>query len=457
MDSPPTQVATAEARIALLEARIAELEAEPAGDAPRSRRQLLRLAGAAVVGTVAATTAAGKAAADDSFNTFMPGNPIDFNTPDVTRINYVGLEGEAAAFLFQGGLQYVNTESGVPAVLAGWATANQNLLTVGVYGYSDFGGTGRGVVGSCAAVGVEGIGATGVSANGTTTGVATAGNTFGVDATANSEDGAGVRAVNTLGPGVVASGARQGLIGAATSTSTGTIGVQGLAQGVGVQGEGSTGLVGVGTNTGLDAVGSVVGVRAAASSVNGTAMYLAAQVGHLAPAARAATYTRGQVEMDENGNLWLCTATGTPGTWRKLAGPATAGAFHALTPGRVTDSRPTQGGSGPLDVTGTVTVSVANRMAVGVVPPLADFVPAGATAVTANVTVTNTVGTGYLAVNPGGTTSVAASTINWVGTGLNLANGVTLTLNANRELTVICGGQPGAQANFIIDITGYYR
>ena len=96
MDSPPTQVATAEARIALLEARIAELEAEPAGDAPRSRRQLLRLAGAAVVGTVAATTAAGKAAADDSFNTFMPGNPIDFNTPDVTRINYVGLEGEAA-------------------------------------------------------------------------------------------------------------------------------------------------------------------------------------------------------------------------------------------------------------------------------------------------------------------------------------------------------------------------
>ena len=98
-----------------------------------------------------------------------------------------------------------------------------------------------------------------------------------------------------------------------------------------------------------------------------------------------------------------------------------------------------------------------SRLGVPESRPRADFVTAGATAVTANVTATNTVGTGYLAVNPGGTTSVAASTINWVGTGLNLANGVTLTLNANRELTVICGGQPGAQANFIIDITGYYR
>lgn len=444
-------------RIAQLEARIAELEGRhatrPATDAPgpepesRTRRQLLRLAGAAVVGTAAAAVAgSATAAADDTFSVFNVSNAVDFNTGDFTRINYTGLAGSGAAFLFQGGLGYDNAGSGEPAVLAGWATGSQNLLTVGVYGYTEF-AAGAGVVGS-----------------GSGTGVRASGSVYGLQAQAASEDGAGVYAGNSGGPGVIAEGARVGVSGSATGTSTGTIGVLGAAVGVGVQGEASTGIAGIGTAIGVLGSGPVgvlgngdsVGLRASALSTNGTALDLPALTGHTAPGSRSVAYTVGRIEIDENGNLWMCTAAGTPGTWRKLTGPAVAGAFHPLTPGRVVDTRLSAGGIGPLTTGSALFVSVADRKAVGVVPALTDFVPAGATAIAANVTVTNTVASGFLTVNPGGNSTIGASTINWSSGGLTLANGVILTLNANRELTIVYGGVATAATNVIVDVNGYY-
>ena len=83
-----------------------------------------------------------------------------------------------------------------------------------------------------------------------------------------------------------------------------------------------------------------------------------------------------------------------------------------------------------------------------------NFVPAGATAVTLNITAVTTVGNGYFGVNPGGNTTMGASAINWTG-GQTIANGIVCALNASRELTVIAGGT-GTSSNFIIDITGYY-
>ena len=52
------------------------------------------------------------------------------------------------------------------------------------------------------------------------------------------------------------------------------------------------------------------------------------------------------------------------------------------------------------------------------------------------------------------TTSVGASTINWSAPGQVLANGVTLTLNTDRQLTIVAGG--GGSTEFIVDISGYY-
>jgi hypothetical protein len=100
------------------------------------------------------------------------------------------------------------------------------------------------------------------------------------------------------------------------------------------------------------------------------------------------------------------------------------------------------------------TISVANSYNVSGTLVTSDFIPAGATAVFANVTVVDTVGAGYLSINPGGTTAVAASTINWSANGQVLANGISLTLNASREITVVNGS--GGSTQFIIDITGYW-
>lgn len=451
-----------ETRITQLEARIAELEAlrsapaataTSATDAPeaepesRTRRQLLRLAGAAVVGTAAAAVAgSATAAADDSFSVFNGNDGTDFNTPDFTRISYTGLAGSGAAFLFQGGLGYINSESGQSAVLAGWATTSQNFLPTGVYGYTDF-SNGYGVIG------------TGVSK-----GMFASGALYGLQAQANSEDGAAVYAENGTGPDVTSYGARVGVQGITLSQTSGTIGVLGNAIGVGVQGEAATGVAGLGTAigvlgngpVGVVGTGTQVGVRASAIDATGVAMHLPALAGHTAPPSRSATYDVGQLEVDVNGNLWMCTAAGTPGTWRKLTGPAVAGAFHPLTPGRVYDTRLSAGGIGPLPTGSTLTISVADRKAVGMVPALTDFVPAGATAIAANVTVTNTIASGFLTVNPGGNSAVGASTINWSSGGLTLANGVILTLNANRELTIVYGGAGSAATNVIVDVNGYY-
>ncbi|MCE9621943.1 MAG: hypothetical protein K8R99_06335 [Actinomycetia bacterium] len=195
--------------------------------------------------------------------------------------------------------------------------------------------------------------------------------------------------------------------------------------------------------------GTGYGVMAAGGSAQ---LYLQPNSGSVAPA--AGFHRLGEILVN-NGGAFLCVTEGTPGVWRKLGGTASAGAFHAITPTRVYDSRAAAPTPGLLATGSNRLVSVADGRdnAGNVTTP--NLVPAGATAVAANVTVTGTVGGfGYLAINPGGNTVEGASTINWSDAGQTLANGVTLTLNNNRQLTVICNG--GGSTHFIIDIAGYY-
>jgi hypothetical protein len=83
-----------------------------------------------------------------------------------------------------------------------------------------------------------------------------------------------------------------------------------------------------------------------------------------------------------------------------------------------------------------------------------NFIPANATAVFANVAVVNTVDSGYLTINPGGVTTVSASTINWGTSNQIQANGVSLTLDNARQVTVVAGGS--GSTDFLIDIFGYW-
>ena len=128
-----------------------------------------------------------------------------------------------------------------------------------------------------------------------------------------------------------------------------------------------------------------------------------------------------------------------------------------ITPARAYDSRlpMTPDTNGVLASGANRTISVASARDILTGAITGALVPANATAIAYTLTATSTVANGYLAVNPGGNTTVTASTINWTGAASTLANTGVVKIDSTRTLTVICGG-PGASANFLVDIVGYY-
>ena len=373
-----------------LRARIDQLEAEAAHEQAErdeqrtTRRGMLRLAGAAAIGGLAATVAADSAAAAN-------GGPVLLGTSvnDATLPTGVSVSGGSQTY-------------GLACYEAGLGALNAGLGHPAVFGHALSTAFNRGVAGHSA-----GVGGTGV---------------IGLE-TGTGGTGTGVRGESTGGTGMTALGGTGGI----------------LAEG------GSYGVFGSGSDgPGVHGVGQ------------GGALVLEAWTAS-APPARITAFAKGVLETDGVGNVWYCYEAGTPGKWRKLAGPGTAGAFHAITPTRVYDSRAAAPTPGLLTNGNNRLVSVADgRDGAGAITA-ANIVAAGATAVAANITITGTTGGfGYLAINPGGNTIEGASTINWSAAGLTIANGVTLTLNASRQLTVICGGGASASTHFLIDIAGYY-
>ena len=170
-------------------------------------------------------------------------------------------------------------------------------------------------------------------------------------------------------------------------------------------------------------------------------------------------HNEGELAYDEDTDaLWVCVAaTGTADTWRKLGGLSTAGSLHVISPARSYDSRKANPGPQAILASGgNRLVSVANKYKVSTgALDIVNVVPIGATAIAFNVTVTNTVGVGNLAINEGGNTTVASSIINWTAASQTVANSSVVKLNGTRQITVICSGT-AASCNFIIDVLGYY-
>ena len=240
-------------------------------------------------------------------------------------------------------------------------------------------------------------------------------------------------------------------------------------QGVGVLGEirtGNSGENSIAVQADNESTGAgVIGVKATATA--STAGLGGSFAGSLAPlllvpakangAPKSGTHAAGELYVDAKGDLYYCRAAGSPGTWVNLlsAPPATAAALHPVSPARVYDSREPQPDPGALGTGQTRTISVADGRAIsGGAVTVPNLVPPGATAVAYNFTVTNTVGAGFLTLNPGGNTTVTSSAINWSTSGQILTTGSLVSANANREVTVIAGG-PGA-TDFLLDVVGYY-
>jgi hypothetical protein len=84
----------------------------------------------------------------------------------------------------------------------------------------------------------------------------------------------------------------------------------------------------------------------------------------------------------------------------------------------------------------------------------ADAVPAGATAITFNVTIDLTTAPGFLSIVPGDVETTDTSTINWADAGTTIANGSQSRIDPLRRLRLIAG--PFAEFHAIVDVTGYY-
>lgn len=211
--------------------------------------------------------------------------------------------------------------------------------------------------------------------------------------------------------------------------------------------------------SGVLAVGS--GTSSVAIRANGVRAHLALIPNGVAAPSRSDAHSIGEIVEDAEGDLWLCVAAGSPGMWRKLAGPATAGAYHAIAPLRVYDSRlPLQPANGKLASLQNRVISIADArdQTTGEVS-VANVVPAGATAIVCNLTVTDTTGPfgGFLSLVPGDATLPSGSSINWFGINQNIANGITVKVDATRQVKVFAGGGGNPATHFIIDVNGYFR
>lgn len=250
---------------------------------------------------------------------------------------------------------------------------------------------------------------------------------------------------------------RHGIYG--SSSMANGVGVIGTT--VGNAGAGVNGL-GYGTNSfGVSGIGPAAGVRGESArvgveGVGGIADFFANGNGFiwLGKAGVATTPgggAQGAIARDNEGTLWYAYDTNK---WRKLAGAATGGQYHPITPVRVYDSRAAAPTPGALARNASRVVSVADgRNPAGAVVT-ANAVPAGATAVTFNLTVTGQTGPNYLALTPGDAGSFSTSVINW-GAAVDTANGGTIKLDGSRQVKVWCGDQAGS-THFILDVTGFY-
>jgi hypothetical protein len=149
--------------------------------------------------------------------------------------------------------------------------------------------------------------------------------------------------------------------------------------------------------------------------------------------------------------VYRAVADGTPGTWRKIGGPATAGAFHVLpAPARIVDTRP---GGVPTSVV-PKTPLAAGSTRVYDLKVNSSEVPAGATAALITVLLVNAAnGNGNMTLWANGVAKPTANTVVWgAGAGRWTATDVSaLDSQARAQVNV------SAQTDLVLDVVGYYR
>lgn len=170
----------------------------------------------------------------------------------------------------------------------------------------------------------------------------------------------------------------------------------------------------------------------------------------------------GDLEMGADGTLSVCTrddfTQGLP-QFHVLAGPATAGSLHVLAvPQRVYDSREPGSPSAP---TGRINTGASGERVFRV----QSAVPQGARAALLNITITETIGAGFLAIFEPNATYPGHSNINWTASGQTIANSATTAISLDNlssrgpEQGMVRArvGGAGASTHLVVDVFGFYR
>jgi uncharacterized protein YvpB len=192
-----------------------------------------------------------------------------------------------------------------------------------------------------------------------------------------------------------------------------------------------------------------------------TASYLTVfPAGESTPVASNLNFSQGEtvanltvVLVGVNGQVSLYSADGTvqvvvdlEGYFEANSGSSTAGSYVALTPGRITDTRPGSGepnSGSPLTPGGTLNVQVAGASGVPSV---------GVTAAILNVTVTDTTQYSDLTVYPTGVALPLASNLNW-SPGATVANRVIVPVGTSGQISIY--NWQGA-TDVVVDVDGYF-
>jgi hypothetical protein len=146
--------------------------------------------------------------------------------------------------------------------------------------------------------------------------------------------------------------------------------------------------------------------------------------------------------------------TSDPSDPSPAAMPLAGATYVPVTPNRIVDSRTPLGVSGSLVHNVPVQFSVTDQST-----DPAKNVPAGAVAVTGNLTVSKPGAKGFLALTPlKPDPKPDTSTLNFAGGINSQANGVTVPLGPGGTLWVTyeAVGSTTARTNVIFDVTGYY-
>lgn len=308
----------------------------------------------------------------------------------------------------------------------------------------------------------------------------------------NTAGGAALNSLGFSGPGAtIASTRGTALIAQSNGASSGIevtskgigINVESVANGIEVRSDDGIGITTFG-DVGIQAAGTtgaaligLSGVGAYASSTDSAGLAVRSNNGpplviypseDVTGLPNSGRWELGSVFCSTDGSLWWCVKSGrygeaSPPMWRLLSSPNAAGAFIPIAPARVFDSRYTSGAPGspvePLVAGGARTINVRDSYTPNSsVVALRDVVPAGATAVAVNLTVTGPTAGGYLFLGPGDSAEATASSINWTAPRTTIANGLVAPFGAtDRQLKIFTvSSTAGATVQALIDVSGYY-